>query len=546
MDAPMSLVRALTWNLFHGRDFPPDPALFTWRSRLLRVTERNATHAQVNRDLGAEFAAVLAAADWDVALLQECPPRWIDRLATACDAAPTRSPPRATRSPLCARPRPAQPRPDRLQRGRLEPHPRPRRRSPSAASSSSAPGPHPERRAMAFTRAQLLDVTAGRERRTRICVANLHASAGRALAELAEQEVTAAAERATEWAGEAPLLLGGDLNLRPRDSDLFERLADRFGLAAPTGPGAIDHLLARGLESSHRPASGRPSGGRSATANSPCGSPTTPRSRPTSAEIRSQSEIHFVTRRARREIVPPRQRPHPTGPFAWAPDWRRQMATRSGGSKSTRKAASRPAAKRASSTAKRSTAKAKSKTKAKAKTATKRAGSTSRSRGASTRKSTSRRAGSAKRSAPSSRRRPAAGRSDKSVKAFRDALERNVTRLARPPPGGRRRRRQARPDDARRRERARLEPRQPRPQGHRRPDGAISRSCSTRRARTSTRAPRAPVAAPGRPPGGSDARPVTPPTARSPRPTSCAAAPAAPGRRSPATTSSPRAGQVPG
>ena len=67
---------ALTWNLFHGRDHPPDPALFTWRSRLLRTTERDATHAQVNRDLLAEFAAVLAAAEWDVALLQECPPRW--------------------------------------------------------------------------------------------------------------------------------------------------------------------------------------------------------------------------------------------------------------------------------------------------------------------------------------------------------------------------------------------------------------------------------------------------------------------------------------
>ena len=25
----------LSWNLFHGRDFPPDRALLTWRSRLL-------------------------------------------------------------------------------------------------------------------------------------------------------------------------------------------------------------------------------------------------------------------------------------------------------------------------------------------------------------------------------------------------------------------------------------------------------------------------------------------------------------------------------
>ena len=52
---------ALSWNLFHGRDFPPDPALRTWRSRLLRIDERNETHVQVNRDLTAEFATLLAA-----------------------------------------------------------------------------------------------------------------------------------------------------------------------------------------------------------------------------------------------------------------------------------------------------------------------------------------------------------------------------------------------------------------------------------------------------------------------------------------------------
>jgi hypothetical protein len=81
-------VRALTWNLFHGRDFPPDPALFTWRSRLLRVTERDDTHVQVNRDLFGEFAEVIDTADWDIALLQECPPRWAEALATVCAAEP--------------------------------------------------------------------------------------------------------------------------------------------------------------------------------------------------------------------------------------------------------------------------------------------------------------------------------------------------------------------------------------------------------------------------------------------------------------------------
>src|SRR5215475_13107520 len=76
----------LVWNLFHGRDHPPDPALRSWRSRLLRLDERNATHVQVNRDLTREFATLLASAQWDVALLQECPPRFAESLAAACGA----------------------------------------------------------------------------------------------------------------------------------------------------------------------------------------------------------------------------------------------------------------------------------------------------------------------------------------------------------------------------------------------------------------------------------------------------------------------------
>jgi hypothetical protein len=60
--------------------------------------------------------------------------------------------------------------------------------------------------------------------------------------------VLEAAERAVEWAGTAPLVFGGDLNLRPRDDpDVFEELG-RLGLARPTAHGAVDHLLVRGLE----------------------------------------------------------------------------------------------------------------------------------------------------------------------------------------------------------------------------------------------------------------------------------------------------------
>jgi endonuclease/exonuclease/phosphatase family metal-dependent hydrolase len=62
--------------------------------------------------------------------------------------------------------------------------------------------------------------------------------------------VLRAARAATEWAGSAPLIFGGDLNLRPgEDPEIFTRLAEDFGLASPTtGPKKIDHVLVRGLE----------------------------------------------------------------------------------------------------------------------------------------------------------------------------------------------------------------------------------------------------------------------------------------------------------
>ncbi|HYU59377.1 MAG TPA: endonuclease/exonuclease/phosphatase family protein [Solirubrobacterales bacterium] len=233
-------IRAITWNVFHGRDRPPDPALRTWRSLLLRITERNATHVGVNRDLYPQFEAVIAGAAWDVLLLQEFPPRWEHPLAAACRADPhivlTSRNYLPRLSAAIARFNP-----DligsweggsnlTLVRGeaiaeRRELVIRERR---------------PERRAMAFTR-----LASG------ACVANLHTTTRNP--PLATEEVLLAAARATEWAGDAPLIFGGDLNLRPGDGSVFDELAERHGLRYPTAPDAIDHLLARGLEAVERP-----------------------------------------------------------------------------------------------------------------------------------------------------------------------------------------------------------------------------------------------------------------------------------------------------
>ena len=230
----------IAWNLFHGRDFPPDPELRSWRSRLLRLDERNATHVQVNRDLTTEFATLLAASAWDVALLQECPPRFAEPLAAACGAEWQRAlTSRNQLGPLRALL--ARQNPDLMASGE----------GGSNLTLVRVPGRlggiaerrelaihegAPERRSMAFTRTA-----------SGVCLANLHATNDKP--ELASEDVLKAARAATEWAGDAPLVFGGDLNLRPAENpEIFARLAADFDLTGATGPRAIDHLLTRGLE----------------------------------------------------------------------------------------------------------------------------------------------------------------------------------------------------------------------------------------------------------------------------------------------------------
>jgi endonuclease/exonuclease/phosphatase family metal-dependent hydrolase len=230
---------AISWNLFHGRDFPPDPRLRTWRSRLLRISERNATHIQVNRDLEAEFAAMLAGWEWDVALLQECPPRFAEPLADATRAeGHLVLTSRNSLAPL--RRVAAELNPDLIASGEGG-------SNLTLVRATGALGPiaerrgmaihegRPERRAMAFTRTE-----------SGVCVANLHATND--IPSLAAEDVRRAAAAATEWAAGAPLLFGGDLNLRPGESPgIFTELEDRFRLTGTTAPEAIDHLLVSGL-----------------------------------------------------------------------------------------------------------------------------------------------------------------------------------------------------------------------------------------------------------------------------------------------------------
>ncbi len=233
-------MRVLSWNLYHGRDFPPDKSLFTLRSRLLRVTERNETHAQVNRSLCRAFAGWLADHEWDVALLQEAPPLWFRAFQRRTAAAGARVFTSRNIVPPLQR-FAAFVNPDLIasweggsnqilvrEPGRIL-----EQRGMTLARN-------PERRTMGWARAELPDGAT-------VCFANLHASAG--LPEQASLELPAAAASAVEWSEGDPLVFGGDLNLRPaRHPGPFTELRERFGLGEPTGPKAIDHLLARGLE----------------------------------------------------------------------------------------------------------------------------------------------------------------------------------------------------------------------------------------------------------------------------------------------------------
>jgi endonuclease/exonuclease/phosphatase family metal-dependent hydrolase len=250
----MSELRVLTWNLFHGRDMPPDPALFTLRSRLFRMPEDNGIYVQVNRPLREEFATVIARAAWSLCLLQEAPPSWSRALARrsgalACRVLTSRNELGALTSAL------ARWNPDLMaswEGGSNLTLVRPPWRIADGSCRSLLLNPLRERllierRRMGFARIRL-DGSA-----EEVCVANLHASTrprGQA-----ERELMLAARTALEWAGGAPLVLGGDFNLRPAVAPaIFDRLERELGFSRPTTRDAIDHLLVRGLEIVQAPA----------------------------------------------------------------------------------------------------------------------------------------------------------------------------------------------------------------------------------------------------------------------------------------------------
>ena len=167
-------MRVLTWNLFHGRAVPA-----------------------AGRSLEREFASALAGWEWDVALLQEVPPWWPARLAAAYDVALT------SRNALLPLRRALAGRwPDAMKSGGGSANAILVRGEAIAARARRRLRLWPERRVVHGVRLAPSGVW----------VANLHAqvhSEARARADL-----ECAAQAVVRWAGDSPVVLGGDLNVR--------------------------------------------------------------------------------------------------------------------------------------------------------------------------------------------------------------------------------------------------------------------------------------------------------------------------------------------
>jgi len=191
----------ISWNLFHGRSLPP-----------------------AGRSLAGEFATLLAGWSWDVALLQEVPPWWPSQLAARAGAE-QRAALTSRNSALALRRALAERWPDALKSNGG---------GANAVLSRVAIAEHravrlrlrPERRVAQLVR--LADGTA---------LANVHASTR---VPLAEHELARLWQLALRFAAGAPLVLGGDLNLRAPAAGH----AEAVHLAARD----VDHLFAVGLE----------------------------------------------------------------------------------------------------------------------------------------------------------------------------------------------------------------------------------------------------------------------------------------------------------
>jgi endonuclease/exonuclease/phosphatase family metal-dependent hydrolase len=201
-------LRVVTWNLKHGRSVPG-----------------------ANRDLLGEFAAALGAWQWELALLQEVPPWWPQKLCARLGADVSQRRVLTSRNALLP-----------LRRAIAVRWPELIKSGGGGANAILVRGPGielaeqrtralalwPERRQLQAVRLSV----AGQE----IWVGNLHASVHDD--PKARREAEAARVALVEWSAGTPFVLGGDFNVR--------RLA-LAGLTQAAGHD-VDYVFVSGLE----------------------------------------------------------------------------------------------------------------------------------------------------------------------------------------------------------------------------------------------------------------------------------------------------------
>jgi endonuclease/exonuclease/phosphatase family metal-dependent hydrolase len=193
-------LRVLTWNLFHGRSVPP-----------------------AGRSLRDEFGAALAAWEWDVALLQEVPPWWPGFLA-----ARTRAQQRTALTSRNWLPP--------LQRWLGDRFPDVMKSFGGGANAILSRTGIADHRTRLLRRCPERRVAHGVRLADGTWAVNLHATVHDP--RRATGDITEARAAALEWSGGAPLVVGGDFNLR-------EPRVPGFVHAAGA---KVDHVFALGWE----------------------------------------------------------------------------------------------------------------------------------------------------------------------------------------------------------------------------------------------------------------------------------------------------------
>jgi endonuclease/exonuclease/phosphatase family metal-dependent hydrolase len=192
-------MRVVTWNLYHGRSVPPS-----------------------GRSLLNEFAAALAGWEWDVALLQEVPPWWPPMLAQAAGAQERTQP--TSRNSLLP-----------LRRAISERNPDILKSNGGGCNAILVRGPILEHRSLRLRRVPEGRWVHGVRLQDGAWAVNAHSHNHPEALALADTRKAIEAGRA--WAGGAPLIFGGDVNLKRPPA---------FPELVHVGGNHVDHLFTDG------------------------------------------------------------------------------------------------------------------------------------------------------------------------------------------------------------------------------------------------------------------------------------------------------------